>query len=238
MTALEGTVAITGAAGGIGRALSRLLAENGCRLHLIDREDSDVLAFAEELGASASVHPADDAAAARLALKPADGPIHGFVHLAGTMEDDPDLGDDPAVWDRTIANNLRNAYDFATAMDERLPGDAMGRIVFTSSLAFRRGAIDSVAYSAAKAGLVGITRSLARRFRQRATVNALAPGIILTRMPEKVIERRRDFLLQEIPLGRFGAPMEVATVIRFLLSEDASYITGQCINVDGGQVMT
>lgn len=238
MTALQGTVAITGAAGGIGRALCTLLAEAGCRLHLIDRPESDVLAFAKEIGASASDHSALDAAGARSALASVDGPIHGFVHLAGTMEDDPGLGDDPAVWERTIANNLRNAYDFATAVGERLPEETMGRLVFTSSLAFRRGAVDAVAYSAAKGGLVGLTRALARRFKAQATVNALAPGIILTRMPERVIERRGERLLREIPLGRFGDPREVATVIRFLLSEDSSYITGQCINVDGGQVMT
>lgn len=238
MTEQQGTIAITGAAGGIGRALCAVLAEVGSRLHLIDREDSEVLQFAQQIGATASVQPVTCAETARAALAPVGGAIGGFVHLAGSMEDDPDLGDDPAVWERTMANNLRNAYDFATAMGERLPEEGMGRLVFTSSLAFRRGAVDSVAYSAAKAGLVGITRSLARRFRERATVNAVAPGIILTRMPERVIERRRDRLLQEIPLGRFGAPREVATVIRFLLSEDASYITGQCINVDGGQVMT
>ncbi len=238
MAGLEGPIVVTGAAGGIGRALCALLAETGCRLHLIDREDSEVLALAESLGATANDHPVTGAAEARAALASVEGSVRGFVHLAGSMEDDPDLGDDPAVWDRTIANNLRNAYDFATAVGERLPEAGMGRLVFTSSLAFRRGAIDSVAYSAAKAGLIGITRALARRFRERATVNAIAPGIILTRMPEKVIERRRDTLLREIPLGRFGAPREVATVIRFLLSEDASYITGQCVNVDGGQVMS
>ena len=237
MSGLDGTIAITGAAGGIGRALCTLLAEGGCRLHLVDREDSDVLAFAESLGATASAGSAGDAAAARAALAPVEGPLRGLVHLAGSMEDDPALGDDPGVWERCMADNLRNAYDFATAVGERLPEGTMGRLVFTSSLAFRRGAVDAVAYSAAKGGLVGLTRALARRFKARATVNALAPGIILTRMPEKVIERRGDRLLREIPLGRFGQPREVATVIRFLLSEDASYITGQCINVDGGQVM-
>ena len=222
MSGLDGPIAITGAAGGIGRALCALLAENGCRLHLIDREESDVLDLAASLGATAAAQAARDATAARAALAPVAGPIHGLVHLAGVMEDDPELGDDPAVWQRNIDDNLRNAYDFATAMGERLPPGRMGRQVFTSSLAFRRGAVDAVAYSAAKGGLVGLTRALARRFKEQATVNALAPGIILTRMPEKVIERRGERLLREIPLGRFGEPREVATVIRFLLSVDSS----------------
>ena len=243
MGALNGTIVITGAAGGIGRALCDQLAAEDCRLHLIDVEDSGVLDLAADLKATgipltgASL-TGQDLAAIRTALAPVSGPVHGLVHLAGSMEDDPELGDEPAVWDRTMTNNLRNAYDFATAIGERLPEDGMGRMVFTSSLAFRRGAIDAVAYSAAKGGLVGLTRALARRFRKRATVNALAPGIILTRMPEKLIEKRRDRLLQEIPLGRFGEPAEVASVIRFLLGDGASYITGQCINVDGGVVMT
>ncbi len=94
------------------------------------------------------------------------------------------------------------------------------------------------AYSAAKGGLVGLTRALARRFREKATVNALAPGIIDTAMPAEIIRTRGEVLRAEIPLGRFGQPHEVATVIRFLLSEDSSYITGQTINVDGGQVMS
>ena len=84
----------------------------------------------------------------------------------------------------------------------------------------------------------GLTRALARRFREKATVNALAPGVIDTPMPADIIRLRREKLLAEIPLGRFGRPEEVATVIRFLLSDDSSYITGQTINVDGGAVMS
>lgn len=237
MAEARGTIAVTGAAGGIGRALCEVLRERGWGLHLVDREESDVEALAASIGASAAAITTATAADARRALAPAEGPLHGLVHLAGSMEDDPDLGDAPEVWERAMADNLRNAYDFATAVEPRLPEGRMGRLVFASSLAFRRGAKDAVAYSAAKGGLVGLTRALARRFRTRATVNALAPGIILTRMPERLIEKRGEALLREIPLGRFGEPREVATVIHFLLSEDASYITGQCINVDGGHNM-
>ena len=110
-------------------------------------------------------------------------------------------------------------------------------MVFSSSLAFRRGAVDYVAYSAAKGGLVGMTRALARRFNKQANVNAVAPGIIMTNMAVPLIIEQKDKLLAEIPLGRFGAPEEVASVVKFLLGWDASYITGQTINVDGGQVM-
>lgn len=229
--------AITGAAGGIGVALCETLHARGHALHLIDRDGAALEPLAARLGASFHVGAAESAEAAHRALEPARGPIAGLAHLAGAMEDDPALGDDPMVWERMIADNLRNGYDFATAVAARLPEDRMGRLVFVSSLAFRRGAVDAVAYSAAKAGLVGMTRALARRLRTRATVNAVAPGIIKTRMPEAVIARRGDRLLAEIPLGRFGEPSEAAAAIAFLLGPDASYITGQCLNVDGGQVM-
>jgi NAD(P)-dependent dehydrogenase (short-subunit alcohol dehydrogenase family) len=110
-----------------------------------------------------------------------------------------------------------------------------GRIVFISSLAFNRGSPDHISYSMAKGALVGLTRALSRRFGKKGIlVNALAPGIIDTAMPAKIIESRGDELLDSIPLGRFGLPEEIAGVVAFLLSSDSSYITGQLINVDGG----
>lgn len=235
---LSGLVAITGAAGGIGRALCDVLRDRGFRLHLIDRDGTGLQALAETHGATWHEGAARSAAQARAALAGAAGPLHGFVHLAGAMTEDPRLGDDPQVWEAMMADNLTNAYHFATALDERLEDGRLGRLVFTSSLAFRRGAVDAVAYSAAKGGLVGMTRALARRFARKATVNAVAPGIIETRMPAAVIAKRRDRLLAEIPLGRFGAPEEVGRVIAFLLGPDATYVNGQTINIDGGQIMT
>ena len=230
-------VVITGAAGGIGTALSKMLRSAGFDLLLIDRPGSDVDALARPLDATAATIEGTDLAAARAALEAASGPIYGLVHLAGVFEPDPDLADTAGVWDRAMANNLENAYAFATAVGARLPPGRMGRMVFTSSLAFRRGAVDYVAYSAAKGGLVGMTRALARRFNKQANVNAVAPGIIMTNMAVPLIIEQKDKLLAEIPLGRFGAPEEVASVVKFLLGWDASYITGQTINVDGGQVM-
>ncbi len=231
-------IVITGAAGGIGRALCLLLDKDN--LLLIDRAESGVEQFAAELNAIAhtgtplSVEECDEA------MAKLDGPIDGFVHLAGIFVPDPDLGDDPTIWSDTIRANLENAYNFSTALERRLPEhDAPpARVVFVSSLAFRQGSGDHTAYTVAKGGIVGLTRSLARRFAPRATVNALAPGIIETPMPKHIIENRGNMLKAMNPLGRFGQPEEVASVIRFLLSDEASYINGQTINVDGGHWMS
>ena len=233
------TIAITGAAGGIGRALVPMLA--GERLLLIDRAGSGVGDLATDLGAQAVEGTPQTAAECRDTLEAVDGQIDAFIHLAGTFEPDPVLGfdqDNPTVWTRTIQNNLENAYSFATALEGRLPADGSGRVVFISSLAFRRGSYDHAAYSAAKGGLVGLTRALARRFAPGSTVNALAPGIIETPMPAHIIAERGDELRRGNPLGRFGKPEEIAATIEFLLSQGAGYITGQTINVDGGTVMT
>lgn len=231
------TLAITGAAGGIGRALCPLLHANGDRLLLIDRAESGIMDYASELGAVGVAAMPLSVDECREALSAVDGDIDGFVHLAGTFEPDPDLGEDPDIWPRTIQNNLENAYNFATALMPRLPEDRIARIVFIASLAFRQGSADHTAYSAAKGGITGLTRSLARRLAERATVNALAPGIIETPMPAHIIATRGNALRATNPMNRFGQPIEVASVIRFLLSDEASYINGQTINVDGGHNM-
>ncbi len=135
-----------------------------------------------------------------------------------------------------MAANLTNAFDMAAACRPKLDPDATCRMVFASSLAFRRGSFDHVAYSAAKGGIVGLVRALARKLAPNVLVNGLAPGIIETAMPEHIISvpERRKRLIAEIALKRFGHPREVATVIEFLLGPGSTFITGQVINIDGG----
>jgi 3-oxoacyl-[acyl-carrier protein] reductase len=106
--------------------------------------------------------------------------------------------------------------------------------VLTSSVAYRRGSAGYAPYAAAKGGVVGLTRALSRRLAPDVLVNAIAPGVIKTKMADPVIAERGEAYRQEIPLKRFGEPSEVARVIRFLCSPDASYITGQTITIDGG----
>lgn len=233
------TIVVTGAAGGIGRATLPRLAAPDVHLLCIDAsaaalERLDLHALPGEASVAAAVLA--DAGECRRLLDPHRGRVAGLVHLAGVFETDPRGIDDMAVYDRAIAHNLTNAYLMAHAVHEaRAPGRP-GAMVFISSSAFRRGAPDHVPYGIAKAGLVGLTRSLGRRFAPDWRVNALAPGLIDTAMPAAVLRERGSTAAAGVPLGRIGRPEEVAGAIAFLMSGEASFISCQTINVDGGML--
>jgi NAD(P)-dependent dehydrogenase (short-subunit alcohol dehydrogenase family) len=232
------TVIITGAAGAIGRALIEVLAEGPYRLGLIDVPGAPLEEVAALAAVETIIHESrlESHEACARAVAACGDAICGLVHLAGIYQPDPELARDDGVWQRAIQHNLTNAYHMVTAVEERLDPELTGRMIFMSSAAFTRGSTGHVAYSAAKGGLVGMVRALSRRYGQRVLVNALAPGVIDSPMPRHLIATRGAELMAEIPLRRFGQPREVATAIRFLLSDDASYITGQLIHVDGGMV--
>ncbi|MEM6620145.1 MAG: SDR family oxidoreductase [Pseudomonadota bacterium] len=222
---------ITGAAGGIGRAIATRLSADGWRLHLIDvREDG----LGEFPAATRSISPLDTPEACRAALP--KGPITALVHMAGIFVPDQFPPNDRGIYDAVFSANATNAYDLTAAAAPQITDG--GRIVLASSLAFNRGAKDYVAYTMAKGAIAGLARALARRLGPRGiTVNAVAPGIIETPMTDDLVAHRgRAKVEAEIPLGRLGQPEDVAGLVRFLIGPDAAYITGQLINVDGGIV--
>jgi 3-oxoacyl-[acyl-carrier protein] reductase len=231
-------IVITGGAGGIGVETALTLLEHGAHVVLVDIDEPRLQHARETLGTARIAtwcSAIDTPQSCAAALDSAGGPVAALIHLAGLFERDPLDPDDHGVWNRAIAANLTNAYDlavaFATRFDRR---DGPARIVFASSVAYRRGSAGYPPYAAAKAGLVGLTRSLSRRLAPDVLVNAVAPGLIDTRMAMATIAERGEAYRNEIPLRRYGHPAEVASVIRFLCSRDASYITGQTITIDGG----
>ena len=229
---------ITGGAGGIGRACARDLLAGGADVLLVDIDAARLDAVAAELGGGACVKthisPLSSPAEAAAALDAAGRPVYGLIQMAGLFEPDPLDAEERAVFDRAMAANLSNAYDLAVAYAARRDTARTGRIVLCSSGAFRRGAPGYVAYSVAKAGIVGLTRALSRRFAPHTLVNAVAPNAIRTAMTTTAFAERGDAILATIPLGRYGEPEEIASVVTFLCSDGASYLTGQTINIDGG----
>jgi 3-oxoacyl-[acyl-carrier protein] reductase len=230
-------IVVTGGAGGIGMETVRAFMEQGGHVVMCDIDEAALDRAQQVLGrvrmgtiASALDTPAE---CARV-IEAAGAPVYALVHLAGLFERDPLDADDHGVWDRAMAANLTNAYDMAVAFSTRFDRRGPARIVLTSSVAYRRGSAERVPYAAAKAGIVGLTRALSRKLAPDVLVNAVAPGVIETKMADAVIAERGDAYRDEIPLKRFGKPEEVARVIRFLCGPDSSYITGQTITIDGG----
>ena len=239
MKGIEGRqFVITGAAGGIGSACARQLLEGGGRVLLVDVDAARLHATSDRLGAGAdvAVHVSSIASPREAAavLDAAGRPVFGLIHMAGLYEPDPMDPGDHSAYDRALASSLTNGYDLAVAFPARRDTGAVSRIVFCSSGAYRRGVPGRVAYSVAKAGVVGLTRGLSRQFAPHTLVNAVAPNAIRTPMTDAVFKERGDAILYTIPLGRFGEADEIASVVTFLCSDGATYITGQTINVDGG----
>jgi NAD(P)-dependent dehydrogenase (short-subunit alcohol dehydrogenase family) len=230
------TLILTGANGGIGLATINEMLLEDVKLVCVDKKLDKVQLLSKEFSSRIVLVQSDISSEKECSkiIEAADGRVSGLIHLAGLLESDLDINKDPLLWERVIQNNLKNAYDLVGLILSNLQEDYYSSFVFASSVSYRRGSYESMAYSIAKAGLVGLTRSLAKRIGEKGSVNAIAPGIIETEMSKDYLNRHKERLIKQIPQKRFGQPKEVASLIRFLTSSNSSYITGQVINIDGG----
>jgi len=236
---------VTGSSRGIGKAIALELAARGyaVAIHYAGNEAAaqETAAAARELGSPlVSIHQADlsqPAAAAALigeAKEALDG-LDVLVNNAGITRDGLLIRMKDADWDEVIATNLSAVFRLTREAIKLMMKARWGRVVNVSSIAGLMGNAGQANYAAAKAGLVGFTKSVAKEYAGRGiTVNAVAPGFIESDMTDKLPEKVRAEYLAAIPAGRFGKPEEVAKLVAFLASDDAAYINGQTIVIDGG----
>jgi 3-oxoacyl-[acyl-carrier protein] reductase len=247
-TPVPGRVAlVTGSSRGLGRATALELAARGHRVavHYVRSEGpaAEVVAAIEAAGGQAAAFGADVARAedcARLLDEVQErlGRIEVLVNNAGVTRDTLAMRMKDEDWQAVIDTNLTGAFRLARGVLRGMLKARWGRIVNVASVVALMGNAGQANYVASKAGLIGLTKSLAREVSGRGvTVNAVAPGFIASDMTAGLSDALRDAYLQQIPAGRFGEPEDVAKAIAFLVSDDAAYVTGQTLSVDGGLVM-
>jgi 3-oxoacyl-[acyl-carrier protein] reductase len=247
MTELNGRIAlVTGASQGIGRACALRLARSGATVACAARSQEKLAHVVDEIlagGGQAEAFKLDvaDEAQARAALKSILerlGKVDILVNNAGITRDALVLRMKRSDWDAVLDTNLTGAYVCVQGVIGSMLKQRWGRIINISSVFGQMGQAGQANYAAAKAGLIGLTMALAREFATRnITVNAVAPGWIETAMTQDLSTEVRDQAMKMIPLGRPGTDQDVAHAVAFLASEEAGYITGHTLKVNGGMLM-
>ena len=231
MGLLEGkTALITGAARGIGKAIALKFAEEGANIAFTDLEvNQETEQEIAAKGVKAKVVKA---------VKEEFGSIDILVNNAGITKDGLMLRMTEQQWDAVIAVNLKSAFNFIHACVPVMMRQRGGSIINMASVVGVHGNAGQANYAASKAGIIGFSKSAAKEFAARGiTVNVVAPGFIETDMTAVLSDNIKETMLKDIPLGRVGKPEDIAQAVKFLVSDDAAYITGQVLRVDGGMSM-
>lgn len=238
---------VTGAGRGIGQAIASKLASEGAKVAIVSRTEANSQKAAAAINAAypdaAKPYAADVAnreTVAETAQKIlADfGRVDILVNNAGLTRDGLAMRMSEEDWDVVLDTNLKGAFHFIQGVMRAMIKQRSGRIINISSVAGLMGNAGQANYAASKAGLLGLTKSLARELASRSiTVNAVAPGFIATDMTDVLPDAVKTAVIPNIPMGKFGEVDDIANAVAFLASGEAKYITGQCLTVDGGMVM-
>lgn len=238
---------VTGAGRGIGHAIALQLASEGARVAVVSRTELNALKTADEINAkhagmakAYAVDVANHADVKELTEKIVTdfSRIDILVNNAGLTRDGLSMRMSENDWDIVLNTNLKGAFNFIQAVQRTMLRQKSGRIINIASVAGLMGNAGQANYVASKAGLIGLTKTIAREMASRGiTVNAVAPGFISTDMTDVLPDAIKTSVVAQIPLGSFGEPADIAAAVAFLASAEAKYITGQCLTVDGGMVM-
>lgn len=245
---LDGRVAVvTGGARGIGRAIAEKLASLGANVVIADMLDELAVKTAQEISLittkkiiATKVNVTEGKSATAMVDKALAefGKVDILVNNAGITRDTLILRMEESDWDAVLDVNLKGAFNCSKAVIRSMMKQRYGRIVNISSVSGQAGQAGQTNYSASKAGLIGFTKALAREVASRQiTVNAVAPGFIPTALTDVLTDEQKKSILDVTPIGRMGKPEEIAAAVAFLASEEAAYITGQVLAVDGGMAM-
>jgi len=244
---LSGKVAlITGASRGIGQSISIILAQNGAHVICVSRNINDVQSVADKItnqkfvasAASCDISSTHNVTELVKDIIEKHGRIDILINNAGIASDNLLMRMSEDDWDNVLNVNLKAAFTAIKAASRTMIKQRSGRIINISSVVGLMGNAGQVNYAASKAGLIGMTKSVAREFASRGiTANCIAPGYIETEMTNKLKDEVKSSLNEQIPLGRIGNVEDIAYAVAFLASDEASYITGQTLAVDGGMVM-
>lgn len=244
MFSLEGKNAlVTGATGGIGEAIARVLHAQGASVSLSGTRAEKLEALAADLGERAFVTPANlsdrDAVDALLPLAEAKmGSVDILVNNAGITRDNIFMRMKDEEWDQVLEVNLSSGFRLCRAAIRGMMKRRAGRIIGITSVVGVTGNPGQVNYAAAKAGMIGMYKSLAREVASRnITVNTVAPGFIETAMTDALNDKQKESILTSVPAGRLGTSAEIASAALYLASDEAAYITGQTLHVNGGMAM-